>query len=407
MKWKSGANNLTTLSFWSLLGAVAVIAFFVRWVDIGERPVHTDEAVHAVVLGNMLRTGAYAYNPQDAHGPLLYYIAYPLLRVLGVRQVADLQAWHLRLIPTLIGCATILSLGMWRKIVPDTALLAAAILLAIAAPIVYYQRYFIHESLFVLLTLLALNLLVRVLEKDEISWGFCTGFGAILALILSTKETAPAVVIASILAIVWIDFSKGLKLVRMMTLKKSAAFLVPFLLITCVFFSSFGTNLAGIDDLFAAQFRFAHRATGEGHEKPWWTYLNWLFVPEHYTVPWSGWATVGLGCSALFLQAPTAVRFVAAYSIVTGVVYSVIPYKTPWLEINILGPACIPAGFVFSRLSEKPFRIPTIIAGALILALMLRETRTLCYLNPADSRNPLAYSPTVTDVNNLALALAN
>ena len=62
-----------------------------------------------------------------------------------------------------------------------------------------------------------------------------------------------------------------------------------FALVFALFYSSFGTNVHGLADFVAAQFRFVHRAAGEGHEKPWWTYLSWLLRPNFYAVPWSGW----------------------------------------------------------------------------------------------------------------------
>jgi hypothetical protein len=37
---------------------------------------------------------------------------------------------------------------------------------------------------------------------------------------------------------------------------------------------------------------------------------------------------------------------------------------------------------------------------------MGQETRLLCFKYPADDRNPLAYSPTVPDIDNLTAALA-
>ena len=114
---------------------------------------HVDEAVHAVILGEMIETGVYRYNPQDSHGPLLYDLSYPLLRGLGVRDLAGMEAWHLRLVSALVGAATILSLAPWAKEFGAGVVVTAGVLFAGAAPFVFYQRYFIHEGLFVLLTL--------------------------------------------------------------------------------------------------------------------------------------------------------------------------------------------------------------------------------------------------------------
>ena len=59
---------------WSVLPA----ALGLRCVRMEDRPMHADEAVHAVILGEMLETGVYRYNPHDSHGPTLYYLELPV-----------------------------------------------------------------------------------------------------------------------------------------------------------------------------------------------------------------------------------------------------------------------------------------------------------------------------------------
>jgi predicted membrane-bound mannosyltransferase len=92
--------------------------------------------------------------------------------------------------------------------------------------------------------------------------------------------------------------------------------------------------------------------------------------------------------------------------------YSVIPYKTPWLEINILAPAALPAGFTLSAFWTYCFQTENfwmkglaILCSLILITRLGSETRTLCFINPVDSRNILAYSPTVPDINNLSKAL--
>jgi uncharacterized protein (TIGR03663 family) len=408
LKWKFGENH--RLEVWLGLFLLAASALVLRLWHIEDRPMHTDEAVHGVILGEMLETGTYRYSPVDYHGPTLYYLTYPILRVLGLRSLSDLEEWHLRMVSAIIGSATILSLGFWASEFGAIVLWGAGALLAFSAPFVYYQRYFIHEGLFVLLSLLLLLTTWRFFRATTVQHGIWLGLVA--GLFFATKETASLVVAALIIAgvVTWLwrfsfpeeepqrhgeqkDFVPGLLWA-----------IGLFLLIFIVFYSSFGANPHGLLDGASSFLRFTHRAEGEGHAKPWWTYLAWIFVPDFYTVPWSGWIIGVLGALGIYARGKELlVRFLALFTLTTLGIYSLIPYKTPWLELNILAPACLLAGIGIAFLIEKRSMGLAIILllSILVLPLLGLETNRLCFQHPADARNPLAYSPTVGDVENL------
>jgi predicted membrane-bound mannosyltransferase len=57
-----------------LLFAIAVLAgvlLRLPWLDL--RPLHVDEAVHAVKFGELLERHTYRYDPVEYHGPTLNY----------------------------------------------------------------------------------------------------------------------------------------------------------------------------------------------------------------------------------------------------------------------------------------------------------------------------------------------
>ncbi len=374
---------------------------------------HADEAVHAVILGEMLETGVYRYNPHDSHGPFLYYLSYPVLRALGVHALPEMEAWHLRLISALIGAATVLALALWAKELGAGVVFVAGALLSVAAPFVYYQRYFIHEGLFVLLTLLLLRCLWSWSRARE-SIGLGVATGAVSALLFATKETASLVFLALGLAAggMWLTRERQAMndgSPRLVSAKSAGWAVFSFALVFALFYSSFGTNGHGLTDFVAAQFRFARRAAGEGHEKPWWAYLPWLLRPGFYTVPWSGWIIFGLaalGTLRRWTQPP--VRFLFFFGSATGVIYSLIPYKTPWLEMNFLAPVVLLAGAGAAALFQSmgKYRPAFVLLAAFGLSGLGRETWQICFAHAADPRNPLAYSPTVSDVEQLAARVA-
>jgi uncharacterized protein (TIGR03663 family) len=389
---------------------VAGVALGLRLWHIGDRPMHTDEAVHGVILGQMLETGTYRYNPVDSHGPTLYYLTWPLLRAMGVHDLAQMEAWQLRLVPALIGSAFILSLGLWARELGAVAVMSAALYAMLAAPFAYYQRYFIHEALFVFLSLLLIWTVWRFLVDG--AFRYAVGMGLTAGCLFATKETAPLVVGALGVAgaLTWItQTTRPSLLILKQRIKGALVVATLFGIVFVLFYTSFGTNPHGVPDAFRAIFRFAHRATGEGHEKPWWTYLAWIFALGFYSVPWSGWIMVILASVGVYARWNLPlVRLLGFYALVTLALYSLIPYKTPWLELNIVAPTTLLVGMGVSALYSsvgKRWRPFFYIVGGVFLLALGNETVRLCLENPVDARNPLAYSPTVGDIENLVQAV--
>ena len=62
-----------------LLGLTVVGALLLRWPDLNHRPLHNDEAVNAIKFKDLWEQGRYAYDPEEYHGPTLYYLTLPLV----------------------------------------------------------------------------------------------------------------------------------------------------------------------------------------------------------------------------------------------------------------------------------------------------------------------------------------
>ncbi|MBK7259678.1 MAG: hypothetical protein IPI01_18135 [Ignavibacteriae bacterium] len=81
-----------------ILLAVLLAGALLRLPDLAVRPMHTDEAVHAVKFGTLLESGDYRYDPYEYHGPTLNYLTLIPAWVSGVRTYAALQEWHMRVV---------------------------------------------------------------------------------------------------------------------------------------------------------------------------------------------------------------------------------------------------------------------------------------------------------------------
>src|ERR1043166_8346862 len=173
--------------------AILFVGAFLRLFKLSLVPLHHDEGVNGNFLVTLVREGKYFYDPQNYHGPTIYYFSAIIpwtLRFFGGRAAADnygLTTFNIRLVTVVFGIATIALALMLRKRLGTIGALSAAALIAISPGAVYLSRYFIHESLFVFFTL---GIVVAALKYYD------TGRGAYLilasasaALMVATKET--------------------------------------------------------------------------------------------------------------------------------------------------------------------------------------------------------------------------
>ncbi len=382
---------------WTVFAVLALLAFAVRLPQLGERPMHTDESINAYITGGLLAGQAYHYDPQDRHGPALFVLAEPLARILGAKIFADLTETQLRLVPAIVGSLAVLLFGAAVEMFGSTTCIIAALFFAFAPLPLYYSRYFIHETLFVAATFGLILSLWRTLESNAIlvaaTAGFCAG------LMLATKETCVIHFTALGIAALAFKLARPPKPVGSATGAVAAA-VVAFALTAVLLFTWFGQNWRGIADLFHAVPSAASRAGGQGHEKPFWYYAVLLFDG------WSGasllaLAVTGLGMSALDFvnqRKITAPVFIAIYAATITCIYSVIPYKTPWLALNFWLPMCLLAGMAVVRILELPLspaaRGSLLFAGVVLAVAMVRDDRCRVFRFPIADGNPYAYAHT-------------
>ena len=75
---------------WAAFLLLALFGLAFRLPQLGVRPMHTDEAVNAYIVGQLLAGQAFTYDSTDRHGPALAALALPLARIQGARAFFDL-----------------------------------------------------------------------------------------------------------------------------------------------------------------------------------------------------------------------------------------------------------------------------------------------------------------------------
>ena len=375
---------------WAVFFALALLALAVRLPQLGERPMHTDESINAYIIGQLLAGEKFHYDPQDRHGPALAALALPLAKLQGAKTFSDLTESELRLTPVLIGTATVLLFGAAVELFGFIACVIAAALFAFAPLTVYYNRYFIHETFFVAATLGLILSGWRALEKKSLLSAMLAGFYA--AFMLACKETAPLHYFALALAgfACWI-FRPHKKLTAdFPPLKIILTALAAFLFISILLFTWFGQNWRVFADLFHAIPNFAARAGGEGHEKPFLYYVKLLCGG------WSGAAVLIVAVIGFFRAArnpASGARFaMAIYALAIFLIYSAIPYKTPWIALNFWLPLAILAGIAVEWLwlASPKFSARAVILISIVAIgfLIAHDTAERVFKIPADEKIP-------------------
>ena len=343
---------MTRVNWLRIAGALVIAtAAILRLYRLDLKPLHHDEGVNGYFLLKLIRERAYIYDPANYHGPTLYYFG---LITCGYMNVlfgkAGISAIALRLGPAIFGIATVWIVLLLRGLSGNTATGVAAALLTVSPGAVYFSRYFIHEAMFAFFTVAAVAAASRYSESGRSKYLMYASASA--ALLVGTKETAVIAVAVLILAAIGtrivVKYREGSAsptmaiAIRKLLRPAVLASAVLFLVIVTILYSAFLLNFPqGIYDVLGT-LRFWTATAAIAHKQPWYTYLHWLWQEEKpLLVP----ALAGLILIAW--RGERFQTFCALWAVGMIAAYSCIPYKAPWLTLNMLAPLALTAGAGF------------------------------------------------------------
>ena len=391
-----------------------VLALGIRTYSLDARPMHTDEAVQAVKFGQLLETGRYEFDPEHFHGPSLYYFALPVAWFRGQENLPQIDEITVRLVTVIFGSVLILSLFWLRDGLGPVGTVLTGALMAFSPALVYYSRYFIQEPLLITFTSCALACGWRCYRNPKMIWALATGIFA--GFMHATKESSliSFIALGAALMFCWITAGRSwgaisvkLKTRRAVHLGLSA--LGAAALVSAAFYSSFLTNLSGIGDAIISPFVYSLES---GHEKPFYYYMALLtglegglgiLAGEGAVVLFAlGAATIGFRRNWLMTPTGQLRRFLACFTIILFIIYSLVPYKTPWLVLSLLLGLALLAGSglqaLYDRCPKPLTRLGISTLLMITLGLLLRGVYLTNFRFSADARNPYAYVHPTTDV---------
>src|SRR5438128_10346137 len=372
------SNAETSESAWRLSAlAILLVGAFLRLVKLSLVPLHHDEGVNGNFLVTLVREGKYFYDPQNYHGPTLYYFAgiIPwIVRFFGGKAAGDtygLTTFNTRLVTVVFGVATIWLALLLRKRIGEIGALSAAGLISISPGAIYLSRYFIHESLFVFFTLGIVVTALKYYDTGRTVYLILASISA--ALMVATKETwimnGPVLLIALITTTLYFQLrdkldrnrdSEDLSLserwrqnierlggpIPIITVALIA--FAIFIVVGVLFYSSFFTNYPkGVRDALQTLNLWSHRTSEHAH--PFLQYFEWLRQEESPLLLLGAVEAV----IAVWRGDNRFALFAAQWAFGLLVAYSMVKYKTPWIALNFIVPLAITSGYALDQLYKR------------------------------------------------------
>lgn len=413
-----------SLGLLGLLILVAVSLSLGAWFRLpvlGERPMHTDEAILGMKFAEFQSSGHFQYDPKDFHGPGLHYLTRCWSTLAG--WPADPNAWteaQLRTVPAVCGLLLILSTLLLRDALGRLGTGLAMLIMAVSPMEVFYSRYFIMEVPLVLFITLAIASLWRWSQGGGFAWLVLAGFS--LGMQHATKETFVLNVAAGIAG--WgvarlvagefaprqSGFAMGPARGRV---QKPWLWVALAAVVTSVaLYSGFFKDWNAVKDSVLTYLNYLERAGGSGHEKPWDYYLSLIFWRRQQGILWSeamigGLAVLGMLRAFLGNHQKNQPRhaflvFLSAYTVVLFGLYSFLAYKTPWSILSgqhaLILLAGAGAAWLFAAVENKAASLVLRVLFGLGLYHLVTRTDLAIHRYAATEHNPYVYAHTSTNL---------
>ncbi|MCM8526249.1 MAG: TIGR03663 family protein [Lentisphaeraceae bacterium] len=422
-------------TFYILFALILLTGLWLRLRNIDQRPMHGDEANQAYRFQMLFEDNNFKYEPKDFHGPTLYYLTLPSAWFSGLSDFKESSKAHFRAVPVIFSLLTALGTLLFIDVLGRRGVLVMSLLIMLSPAMVYYSSYYIQETLLVCFTLFFIGGLWRYWRKPSMLWALVAGVS--LGLMHATKETFVLTMGALALSLAFIcykqrkvDFSKFKN-------RNGIAALFAALTVSVMFYSSFLSNPKGPVDSVTAFIHSVKRGlgandfeerftSGEGHSKPFNYYLSTIAgsYPRKFTSTLKDIYrnSAARPISEIFLllfpvigllnlpkkgsRSRKIFMMALVYTVSLTVVYSLIPYKTPWCMLSFLLGFMFCCAMSFRFMSQKlSCKFNKIFAlGAVLMIFDLGRQSSIVTAEEfcVSDRNPYAYVQPYFDVEDLS-----
>lgn len=365
-----------------------LFAALLRFLLLNNKPIHFDESINMWFVQRIIEDGFFKYDPTNYHGPLMFYMIHFVQFFTGFDFIST------RWVATIFSFLTVVLLW-FGPVQHRRAFRWASLLLLISPAMGFYGRSGIHESSFVFFQVLGFISFHYLLEKDfkKFWWSF---IGSLLGM-MALKETFVVLILALIpaFAMVMVTERKTLKYsawwAQMKASFKTREVYMPVFAMFLVFlgvYSGFGGNPKGLADFFVALMPWLKTGVGgNGHEKEFLHWTKLMGVNEMAVL-------AGFVAAIPFALKNKWIRFYLVSTFFLWLIYSLIPYKTPWCIISIMWPFAVVSGFAIDEITTRWPGWPRYATFAVLAGMCAWEAKIhyqIVYRDPIDMTHPYVY----------------
>ncbi|MDP1817976.1 MAG: glycosyltransferase family 39 protein, partial [Leadbetterella sp.] len=298
---------------------------------------HVDEAVHAIKFGYLLENNYYRYNPVEYHGPTLNYFSLIPAWILGEKNISEVTEATLRIVPVLAGLLLLCLIFLLKDIGKDFVLVTL-IFTGFSSLIVFYNRYYIQESLLVSFSFSGMIAYYSFRKTNKVCWLITSA--VLFGLTFTSKETSIITFFGIALSVFILKMmNKTVRFKFSINRKNVFLFILTFAITAILFFASFFTNLHGaLDSVLTFTNYFGKAENNAEHIHPFYYYFSLVSFRTIDEVFFSELLILFFfifGLIRVFSKANKNsngmdfIKFISIFTIIVTFIYSAIPYKTP------------------------------------------------------------------------------
>jgi uncharacterized protein (TIGR03663 family) len=429
-------NRFETLraKAWPIACTILLLFFgATRLYDLHSRPLHNDEGVNGIFLKNLVQSNDWKYDPKNYHGPTLFYFQLVPTWIASYindgagsfdpHSISGITPVSVRVPVALAGIFLLwLILNSW-PLLGRLGAAAACVFAGLSCDMLFFSRYFIHETYMVVFTVMLISSAYRFRQTGRTGYAYIAAVS--MTILFCTKETSLLHFLVLALAYICAEWTHWLAAGRKGPFRWRETLNAPgrvirnlgadapvifglCVVIWALLFSSFLTNLRGPLDSLRTYLFWGAEGVESGHVKSFFYYFTDILIRYETVAVIFGF----IGVALAFLRNERKGLFISYWTLGMAGLYSFMPYKTPWLVINMILPMTFAAGYgvqivfdeIRARLAPLHARVViTALAGValIFIAAEARQTYKLNYVEYDNDKHPQVYAHTLREIFDL------
>ncbi len=399
---------------------IIIVTLLTRFYDLGTKPLHHDESMHAFYAWKLFKGDGYQYNPM-MHGPFHYHANALIYFLFGTSDYTS------RVAPAIFGLIGVLLIYFYKPYIGKLGAVITATIMAIS-PMFMYQARFIREDIFMAVDTVAMVIgLFRYIDTKKPAWLYLAATG--LGFSWATKEATyiTGFIFFTFLFFRWIweyslrhipaKFQEENKIYGTVNYlfgkgKPDLLYsLAVFFGITLVLYTTLFSHWRGFIDAFTASLTYWLGQHGvERGSQP--VYYYWLLIPFYEMLPF----LFTLIATVYYIIVPEKRTFFNLFTIywwiMSMIIYSWAGERMPWLSIHPLAPMIILSGKFIAEMVVRydwGFLRQLGIVTAIMLALgSIHGSINLCFYGAgASPKESFVYVQSSVDATYVAKKIYN